>query len=290
MDSEWKPLRARQSQDYEAEYTTLVAGFPLWLAPSVEQWLVDVDPPLDADRASRRLRVVIPSSGHRLLNYWRVSGTLAKVEILDYVLRELQEREERAYGFGGGLAASGPWGTQSDAVRSRVALSHILDEGGSEWRVVTDPFWSLEQRVSVEARELVTSLSGTAGDAGSALSRAWHLCYGPSPEYSRAYAEAVLAVEARVLPLTISKDATGTLGKALAHLRQTQESWDVGGLPAGAEMLVSMLGSLWRGQQRHATKDGDILGVGKSEAETAVSLAVALVHILSSGMVRRETT
>jgi hypothetical protein len=103
----------------------------------------------------------------------------------------------------------------------------------------------------------------------------------------------VLAVEAIVLPVAIPNNKRGTLGTAVAHIADTVDRWTVGGLDAdqqasGATMLA-MLRTVWHNQERHARADGTIRDVSQTEAETAVLLAVTLVHWFGSGLVKRLT-
>lgn len=100
----------------------------------------------------------------------------------------------------------------------------------------------------------------------------------------------MLAVEAAALPVVLPKG--GTLGKVLAHIRDTSANWIVGGLddskaPSG-EVLRSMIALLLHNQERHAHPDGQILGVSQQEAESAINLAVTLVQWFTSGLVRRR--
>jgi hypothetical protein len=97
-----------------------------------------------------------------------------------------------------------------------------------------------------------------------------------------------------VLPIAIPNDSSGTLGKAIAHIASTVDKWTVGDLDtskqSSGQTLLAMLQTLWTNQARHATPDGTIRDVSQQEAETAVSLAVTLVHWFTSGVARRIPT
>ncbi|WP_140399997.1 hypothetical protein [Aeromicrobium sp. PE09-221] len=282
----WRPISARRSALRAEELASVVEGFPTWLAPSVREWLGSASHGLDAQKAERVLRVVLPhyagAYASRFVDYWdEVDDDDDRIDLVDFVLRECEIE------FRGGWGAA----ARSGAENIPFWLENILAEGGSAWRVVETPYWGLERRVSEETRGLVESAASGETDAARAIRGAWNACYSPSPDYSKAYGEAVKAVEACVLPLTIPKDAGATLGKAIGHVRDTVSVWSVGGLGgksrAPGETLLAMLETLWQGQERHATPEGAIRDVAQSEAEAAVSLAVTLVHWFTSGLVSR---
>lgn len=108
-----------------------------------------------------------------------------------------------------------------------------------------------------------------------------------APDYDRAYRDAVLAVEAVVLPVAIPNNKRGSLGSAVAHIADTVDRWTVGGLDADQQAsgvtMLAMLRTVWHSQERHAQADGTIREVSKTEAEAAVSLSVTIVHGSAQG-------
>jgi hypothetical protein len=289
----WLPHRARQSDDRAAELRELTEGFPAFLEPSVLDWLQDATEYLDQRQTERVLRVALPDTTMPFIAYWHLQDVAGKVEFLDYALHVLET--DMGSNWGGGRVVGRRRVPNGFAPAQRVLLAEleaILSQGGSVWRVSTTPHWGLERRVPAELRALVDSATSADLDASRALAAAWHACYGARPDYSKAYDEAVTAVEACLLPVTTPNDKKATLGKALSHVKDTQARWTVGGLKGDRQQpggtLVSMLETLWEGQQRHAQPDGSIVGVSGNEAEAAVSLAVTLVHWFTAGLVAKD--
>lgn len=181
--------------------------------------------------------------------------------------------------------------TRREVTTAVTLLDRILTDGGSLWRFETDPHWCLVRRVSEAAEQQYQQSTSNASDAADRLKTAWTACYRQNPNYDEAYRNAILAVEAVVLPETIPKDTVGTLGKAIRHMRDTASRWSIGGLGTDAlssgEVLLSMLELLWTNQQRHAKGDGTISSVCREEAEAAVGVAVTLVQWFSAGIVTK---
>ena len=172
-----------------------------------------------------------------------------------------------------------------------VKLYSDLAEGGSVWTTAFEPYWHLTRRINAATQALVDAASSTETDAARKIVSAWSACYRHTPDYDVAYRDAVLAVEAVALPLVVPDNERGTLGSVVSHLNDTQERWTVGALDDARQgsgaTLFAMLRTLWHNQQRHARRDGSIRDVGRDEAESAVALAVTLVHWFSSGLVKR---
>jgi hypothetical protein len=169
-----------------------------------------------------------------------------------------------------------------------TTLDYILAAGGSAYRYRDG---HLERRVDVTTVAAFERVAASANDEASMyLRRAWTATYGRDPDPSRAYGDAVRAVEAAACPVLLPNDPTPTLGKAIARLRDRPHDWHLvlpgGGDSAGAIPLRMALQLLWTAQRsRHAggpdTRD-QLLG----EAEAAVSLAVTLVQWFANGFIR----
>lgn len=280
----WEPLFVRDTPA-AAEYQTLVEGIPRWLEGSLWRWVMDrsVRSSDLVHKAERRLRVdITPGKHHQdaFNGYWDACGEAERLALIDFFLRDLQE-------------ASLESGTSSVACHEAVAvLDEMLTEGGSVWRTTLTPYWSLVRRVNGASQALVDLVSGSGTDAARKIGEAWHACYRHLPDYDSAYREAVRAVEAAALPVMLPK-GENSLGKVVAHLRDTASRWTVGGTDAtqqaSADTLLAMLRTLWHNQQRHAKADGTIVDVSQAEAETAVTLAVTLVHWFASGLVHQSS-
>ncbi len=173
-----------------------------------------------------------------------------------------------------------------------VKLDKLLAQGGSVWKTTATPFWGLTRRANETTQALVDQASSPSTDATRKIASAWSACYRHDPDYDSAYRHAVLAVEAVVLPAILPDSQRGTLGQVVSHMRDAQDRWTVGGLDGARQTsgatLLSMLGTLWHNQERHAQSDGSIRDVGRDEAEAAVTLAVTLVHWFASGLVEKS--
>jgi len=174
----------------------------------------------------------------------------------------------------------------------RRALEALLASAGSAWRV-NGSGNGLERRVdSTATLQLSTALD--AGDRSAAhLATAWAAAFGRSPDPTKAYSEAVKAVEASVNPVVIPNDKIPTLGKAIGHLRDRPGQFRVSlGAPnpeARVASVTGMLDLIWTGHHdRHGHADpAEPIAVTQREAEAAVHLAVTLVQWFRSGVVTR---
>jgi hypothetical protein len=169
-------------------------------------------------------------------------------------------------------------------------LDYILAAGGSAYHYRNG---RLERRVDDTAVAAFERVTATASDEASMhLRRAWRAIYGRDPEPSRAYGEAVRAVEAVACPLILPNDPRPTLGKAIAHLRNNAEGWHFV-LPgrdeaAGIAPQRLMLQLLWTADRSRHAGGPDARDQLRTEAEAALPLAVTLVQWFTDGAVRRR--
>jgi hypothetical protein len=285
----WQPLNLRDSPE-AATYEALVDGIPDWLENSIWRWVIDraaTGGPALVYKAERMLRTSIPQvSGQSAIGeYWATAGSEARLTLVDFLLLDLQERYERA-------RRELDLRRVSENHESLIRLVEMLREGGSAWQTIHTPYWGLGRRVNETMQAHVDLASSTDTDAARKIASAWNACYRHAPNYDLAYRDAVLAVEAVALAVTLPDNNRGTLGNAVSHIRDTVYKWTVGGLDAdqqaSGETLLAMLKTLWRNQQRHAQPDGSVVPVSQQEAVTAVSIAVTLVHWFSSSLVARR--
>jgi len=281
----WHPLNVRDTTA-AVEYDALVEGIPDHLERSIWRWVMD-----RAARSSdlvykveRALRIKLPETPQKANLFdlqWSISGPMERLTLVDFFLRDLQEVYEHA--------TSDP--DRGAAMLAWAQLDVMLAEGGSVWRVSREPYWSLVRRLNETTQALADLASSPSTDAARKIASAWRACYQHGPDYDRAYRDAVLAVEAVALPVAVPDNQRGTLGNVVSHIADTVDRWTVGGLDderqTSGATLLAMLRTLWHNQQRHAQNDGSILSVSQTEAETAVTLAVTLVHWFASGLVRR---
>jgi hypothetical protein len=119
------------------------------------------------------------------------------------------------------------------------------------------------------------------------LQRAWKATYGRDPEPSRAYADAVRAVEAVACPLLLPKDLKPTLGKVITHLRDRPDGWYLvlaGELEAaGIEPFRVMLKLLWTAHRSRHAGGPDTRDQLLAEAEAALALAITCVQWVTNG-------
>lgn len=297
VTDDWRPLFIRNS-DEPSGFDVLHEGVPEWLEGSLWRWLMDraafgapaiighlelrLQQPLTTDR-DRPLGQQHTNPQQLIERHWKKSDRDARLTLLDAILADCQEQ--------GRLALTA---RDQDKVEHYVhaaqRLDDLLTKGGSAWTVEqTSERWGLMRRVDEATTELVKAAVTPGTDAARKMKSAWSYCYRRDPNYDLAYRDAVLAVEALTIPMTVPKSPRASLGTATAHIRDTLDRWTVGSLDAkeiaSGQTLVDMLGTLWHNQERHAGTDGKIHDVSRLEAESAVSLAVLLVHWFGSGLV-----
>ena len=284
----WQPLFVRDAPE-AVEYEGLIEGIPAHLERSLWRWVMDRSVRDGGLRykVERRLRITLPTRQgvNPFAEYWERADDDERLALIDFFLRDLQE----AYDYD---KLAGKFAEDSNVHPiAAVRLDGELAEGGSVWRFTHEPFWGLTRRVNETTQTLVDLASSPGTDAARKIASAWSACYRHDPDYDGAYRDAVLAVEAVALPVIVPKNKRGTLGYVVAHLSDAHGSWTVGGLDderqKSGTTLLTMLRTLWHNQQRHAQNDGTIVDVNQTEAETAVTLAVTLVHWFASGLVRR---
>lgn len=168
-----------------------------------------------------------------------------------------------------------------------------LTSGGSAWRAtVKDGPAHLERRVPTEIIERYEVVS-SKGRAGEYLRTAWIEMYGRNPDASKAYRQAVSAVEAAGEPTISPNNKRTTLGTMIRDFKAKPEKWNVplGDTPEqGRAVLLAMMEGVWHGQtDRHGTADEDApLSVNQQESEAALHTAITLVYLFTAGLVTRN--
>jgi hypothetical protein len=134
-----------------------------------------------------------------------------------------------------------------------------------------------------------------AGRSGVLLSDAWHAVYGRNPNASSGYRDAVRAVEAAAKPIVSPNNPSTTLGTIIRDIEAAPQKWSLSLSPAGGvnamDALLNMVKLLWKAQfDRHGTPDENVpINVSIKEAETALHLAMTLVHWFTRGSVTQVT-
>jgi hypothetical protein len=174
--------------------------------------------------------------------------------------------------------------------RSGVAVESYLEQllsiGGSARRVA-DSGSALERRVSDSARRAFLEAVAEAREASSAahLVEAWGAAFGRNPDASKAYSEAVKAVEAAAIPVVTPKDNVATLGKIIGELSHNPQAYTfaIAGDFARAREVLRLL---WEGQtDRHGAASPRPVSVAAAQA--ALQLSVCAVEWFQRGAIGR---
>jgi hypothetical protein len=318
----WRPLSQRGTDAHVSQ--TLYEGVPAHLRDPLLHWLECqfYRPQLSLHRSStgdvrlnheagharalriaNRLRLTLPKltndrrssipdrslardRGSYMLGLLKLAEDAEEARLLDIIDAVLAERDDTS------MARWTEQGKGWQAPNSPEDLDFILRDGGSAYRV-NDDGNALEQRVSMTVREAVRRATESSADKDGHLDAAWRAAYGIRPEPTVAYAEAVKAIEAAVIPVVLPTDPKATLGKALAHLRSTANQWelvisDANGAPAGVAPLVSLLELIWQGHRDRHAGTPTAIPVSSEAGEMAVHAAAMTVYWLSRNGLRRR--
>jgi len=275
---------SRRGKESAIQFEQLVEDIPDYLAPSLYEWVKSVEADREAGLehgqvVARLLRVTIdPKWAYPTTVFWGGATAAERLDVIDLFLRLFGNNyvhfNDDGYGSGAQVAERLEW---------------ILSSGGSAWRVSFGEPYELVKRVDGTIQNAAKAVIDQNDDPGAAIARAWSNCYGRSPNYDEAYRNLVLAVESVLHPLAAPMDLRATLGKATAHIGATKDKWTVGGMDNGADALLDLLSLIWTNQERHARPDGTIRGVGKEEAEVALSAALTVVQWANAGAIRKAS-
>jgi hypothetical protein len=111
-------------------------------------------------------------------------------------------------------ALADPWmGCDAQGMSSAVSeLDRALRQAGANYTVVQPDSnrsaYALEKRISSSTAATMTAATVTAGNASDHLTKARKAAFGQQPDPSKAYWEAVKAVEAAAIPVVTPKDPT----------------------------------------------------------------------------------
>jgi hypothetical protein len=280
---------------------TLYEGVPDHLWSSLMGWLDDRvrgDEPLLAEielrlRTSRPLRRSISINRELLLDAIDLTLWILKQRFDEGI--EWQKRIKGVEALDRRTLLG--MGLTSAAFRDQQApteVARLLELGGSVWRVSGDG-GSLERRVDPTVAAAGAEAAPSESSAAHHLSAGWQAAYGRHADPSRAYSEAIKAVEAAAAPVVLPNDQLATLGKIIAVLRQAPRRWELV-IPgrerptADISALVAMLELLWQGQTDRHGGVNPTRPIPQEAGPAAVHLGVTLVQWFQSGMVRRTTT
>lgn len=203
------------------------------------------------------------------------------LDVVDSILQQLPALDE-----------SGAYVTQNKLRVLVAALQSILTESGSAFAVDFSAGMRLVRRVDTAAWQAGHSAAGQGGHASDLIKSAWSMTFNRDPDPSRAYRDAVLAVESVVCQAFIPTDKSPTLGKAVSQLQTTLPTWTVATLDdqeqASAETLLAMLKTVWRNHERHVGAAGSPpQPATQDEAEAVLFLAATIVQWFEHGLVKR---
>ena len=276
----WKPPIG-DLPDVDALYS----GIPEWLGRSVRDWMrqlfsysaifysEEIQLASEFDRVTRNRQPLTASVNDvGLTSAVFARGDDFTLNFVDFLLHKIGKRPN--------------W------VDWVVPLSVALDQAGSEWSArETEQGGRLLKRVDDTVQSHASQVVAESGLAGRLLAEAWHAMYGRAPDHEEAYEKSIKAVEEASAPLVSPKNSRATLGTIIRDMKQ-QGDW---GVPiadppgdANRTTVVSMVESLWFGQESRHGGNG-YRKPTPEEAEAAVTLAVALVHAFTRGLVARRS-
>jgi hypothetical protein len=259
-------------------------GIPAWINHSVRQWLTSrLFNQKIVKRLFARLHVASDSSPFEVFTLIQQLGEAHALDWIDGVLNiSAEEGKDDVF-----LNHEG----------SAIELETLLREGHSIWKVSEDRD-SLERRQD----ETVTAAAHQAGQtaksygraaAADRLRNAWSKTYGLHPDPSKAFGEAILAVEAVAVPAILPKEADAHLGHVYGQLRTQRHLYelavtDKSGAAASIQPVTELVGLLWSGHTDRHEGNVPAVPITQEAAEMAVHAAATLVQWFASGAIRRK--
>lgn len=278
---------------------SLVEDVPEHLEIPLRQWVMEIlqDDEGNAQRVALQLRLRVDTGRHEYSPAKFLADRTTGKQLLDVIdaTLSLSAPPEPEPGSPQAYRSSGYANGSADRNRAIDGLQDMLTLGGSAYRV-NDARTGLELRVDTTAQQAVAGALAAArtpssGSAADHLARAWTCAYGRDPDPSKAYGEAIKAVESAAQALVEPNNARATLGTMLGVLRNSPQRFATAIAAAGGvddiALVADMMRRLWQGQtSRHGSQSPTRLET-QQEAEMAVHLAATLVQWLAAGLVHR---
>ncbi|MGI5359947.1 hypothetical protein ACQI4E_32265 [Streptomyces sp. CA-252508] len=279
----------------------LVEGVPEHLEIPLRRWVMEIllADEENAEKVALHLRLRVDTGPHEYSPAkFLASRTTDKqlLDVIDTMLRfsappDPEPGSPRAYRFD----MSGYVDGSADRNRAIAYLQDLLTLGGSAYRV-NDARTGLELRVDNTAQKavagaLAASRTPSSGSAADHLATAWNCAYGRDPDPTKAYSEAIKAVESASQSVIEPNNAKATLGSMLGVIRNSPQRFSTA-IPAprqenDIELVSAMMQRLWKGQTaRHGSQNPTRFETQR-EAEMAVHLAATLVQWFAAGLVQR---
>jgi hypothetical protein len=173
-------------------------------------------------------------------------------------------------------------------------LELILQLGGSAWTVRKDGR-GLEQRVDATTTEAYKVASSPADAASAELNEAWSKAYGRDPDASDAWDHAIKAVETVLVPIVTPNNRQATLGTVLAELKRNPDRLTFHLATSSQNLtnvqtLEAMLRLVWPNPDRHGGLAGAARIPSLPEAQSALQVAITVVHLVRLGTLSRNGT
>jgi hypothetical protein len=273
MAEKWQPFSIRLNGGSIDD--TLYEGVPPHLGPALQDWLRDSTDDALLARVVVRLRLKVRDVSS--------AAELDGSQLLDAVDFVLHAGIRPRYP---GLRP------KADLLAD---LAGLLVDGGSAYQLNARRT-GLERRVEPTVSEGVRQAVRSAAESPAAdhLASAWEAAYGLHPDPSKAYSEAIKAVEAAAQPVIEPNNPKATLGSMLGVLGGAHNAgkWQV--TLAGPEgttdpsVVGAMCRTLWKGQTSRHGSGRPTRHETRAEAEAAVHLSVLLVSWFTTGKVQRR--
>ena len=171
-----------------------------------------------------------------------------------------------------------------DALR----LAAVLEAPGSRWEVAIAEYDHEQHHLEIApggpAKAAVQALG--AGPAQEFIAEALRCATEIDGDPSKAYREAVRAVEAAAKPVVTPNDSLAHLGKIIGELTARPADWEVTLRADTVADLTRRAEILWRSQHDRHGSDVPTDPMTQPEALAAVHLAIELVAAFSHGLVR----
>jgi hypothetical protein len=177
----------------------------------------------------------------------------------------------------------------------RGVLQRLLDDGHMIYRVRFDGR-GLERRASPVANAQAITAADAAElagfpIAGERLIAAWNSIYALKPDPSGAYRDAIRAIEAVANPFFFPGAAAPTLGQVIRYLEKHSSDYemviaDKTSQPADVSAILAMMRLVWEGHRDRHEGGRTSAPITSESAEAAVSVAITLVQLLSTGSIR----
>jgi hypothetical protein len=279
---------------------SLAEGVPDHLEIPLRQWVFAIfeDDEHSAQRVALHLKLRVNSGRDEYSPAKFLAGGTSRKQLLDVIDTALRFSAPPPGSAGNGRVYRFDTGTYEHphARRNSVvdALQDMLTLAGSAYRV-NDARTGIELRVNPTVQQAVTSALATSrtpssGSAADHLAQAWKSSYGRDPDPSKAYSEAIKAVESAAQAMIEPNNAKATLGSMLRVIGNSPQRFGTAISPSSGEditLVADMMRRLWQGQtSRHGSQSPTRLETPQ-EAEMAVHLATTLVQWFASGAVHR---